>query len=98
MIKNFIRDNALIEYNIFQLLFIINNYLAYFIILVIDLIRFKHFIIKKVIDNINVEFDIIEIQSIRYKNNLMLLSQSFIFKIDELIFRHTNKNINLKVL
>ena len=74
MIKNFVRDSAFIKYNIFQLLFIINNCLAYFIALVIDLIRFKHFIIKKIINNINVEFDVIEIQSIRYKNNLMLLS------------------------
>ena len=61
MIKNFVRDNALIECDIFQLFFIINNYLAYFIAFVIDLIRFKHFMIKKVIDNIDVEFDIIEI-------------------------------------
>ena len=54
--------------------------------------------IKKIIDNINVEFDIIEIQSIRYKNNLILLSQSFIFKIDKFIFNYTNENINFEVL
>ena len=61
MIKNFVYDNAFIKCNIFQLLFIINNYFAYFIALIIDLIRFKHFIIKRIIDNINVEFDVIEI-------------------------------------
>ena len=61
MIKNFVRDSAFIECDISQFLFIINNCLAYFIAFVIDLIRFKHFMIKRVIDNINVEFDIIEV-------------------------------------
>ena len=98
MIKNFVRNNAFIKRDTSQLLFIINNYLAYFITLIIDLIRFKHFIIKKIINNINVELDIIEIQSIRYENNLILLSQSFIFKIDKLIFNHTSESINLKIL
>ena len=98
MIKNFVYNNALIKYNISQLLFIINNYLAYFITFVIDLIRFRHFIIKRIINNINVELDIIKIQSIRYKNNLILLSQSFIFKIDKLIFNYINESINLKIL
>ena len=61
MIKNIVRDNAFIKYNIFQLFFIINNYVAYFIIFIIDFVRFKHLIIKKIINNINLEFDIIEI-------------------------------------
>ena len=54
--------------------YIINDRLLYFIIFVIYFINFKHFIIKKIIDNINVEFDVIEIQLIRYKNDLILLS------------------------
>ena len=54
--------------------------------------------IKKVIDNIDVEFGVIEIQSIRCENDLMLLSQSFIFKVDGLVFRHTSENINLEIL
>ena len=54
--------------------------------------------IKKIIDNINVELDIIEIQSIRRKNNLMLLSQSFIFKIDKFVFNYSNKSIDFKIL
>ena len=82
----------------FNFFIIINDCFAYFIAIVIDLIRFKHFMIKKVIDNINVELDVIEIQSIRCKNNLILLSQSFIFKINELIFNHMNKCINFKIL
>ena len=98
MIKSFVYNSAFIECDISQFLFIINNYLAYFIIIIIDFIRFRHFMIKKVINNINVEFDVIEIQSIRYKNNLMLLSQSFILKIDEFIFNYINKNINFKIL
>ena len=61
MIKNFVHDSAFIKYNIFQFLFIINNCLAYIIIFVIDFIYFKYFIIKKIIDNINFEFDIIKI-------------------------------------
>ena len=61
MIKNFVYNNTFIEYNISQFLFIINNYLAYIIIFVIDFIYFKYFIIKKVIDNINFELDVIEV-------------------------------------
>ena len=61
MKKNFVYNNAFIECDISQFLFIINNYLTYIIAFVIDFIRFKHFIIKKIIDNINVELDVIEI-------------------------------------
>ena len=61
MIENFVYDSALIECDTFSFLFIINNYFAYFIAFVIDFIRFKHFIIKRIIDSINVELDIIEI-------------------------------------
>ena len=61
MIKNFIRNNAFIEYNISQFLFIINNCLAYIITFCIDFMRFKYSIIKKVIDNLNIKFDIIEV-------------------------------------
>ena len=53
--------------------FFINNYLAYIIIFFIRFIRLKHFVIKKIIDNFNIEFDVIEIQSIRDKSNLILL-------------------------
>ena len=98
MIKSFVYNSVFIKYNISQLLFIINDCLAYFIIIVIDLIRFRHFIIIKIINNINIEFDIIEIQSIRCENDLMLLFQLFIFKIDKLVFNYMNKNINFKVL
>ena len=61
MIKNIVYNNAFIKCDIFQLFFIINDCLAYFIIFIIDFIYLKHFIIKKIIDNINLEFDIIEI-------------------------------------
>ena len=61
MIKNIVRDNAFIECDIFQFLFIINDCLAYFIAFVINLIYFEHFIKKRVINNINLELDIIEI-------------------------------------
>ena len=64
MIKNIVYNNAFIERNASQFVFFINNYLAYIIIFLIDLIRLKHFIIKKVIDNFNVELDVIKIQSI----------------------------------
>ena len=40
---------------------IINNCFAYIIAFVIDFVYFKHFIIKRIINNINVEFDVIEI-------------------------------------
>ena len=73
MIKNFVRDNAFIEYNVSQFVFFINNCLAYIIIFFIRLIRLKHSVIKRIIDNFNVELDVIEIQSIQYKNNLILL-------------------------
>ena len=98
MIKNSVRDNAFIEYDTSQLLLIINDYLAYFIALVINLIRFKHFMIKRVINNINVELDIIEIQSIRCENNLMLLSQPFVLKINKFAFNHSNESIGFKIL
>ena len=74
MIKSFVYNNAFIKCDISQFFLIINNYLAYFIIIVIDLICFKYFIIKKIINNINVELDVIEIQLIRCEDNLMLLS------------------------
>ena len=54
--------------------------------------------IKRIIDNIDVELDVIEVQSIRYKNDLMLLSQSFIFRIDKFIFNYTNEGINFEIL
>ena len=71
--KNFIRNNVFIKCNISQLLFVINNYLAYIVIFFIDFVRLKHFVIKKIIDNFDIELDVIEIQSIRYENNLILL-------------------------
>ena len=82
----------------FNFFIIINNCLAYFVIFIIDFIYFEHFIIKRIIDNINFEFDIIEIQTIRYKNNLMLLFKSFIRKVDKFAFNYSNENINFKIL
>ena len=82
----------------FNFFIIINNYLAYFIIIVIDLIRFKYFMIKKIIDNIDVELDVIEIQLIRYENDLILLFQSFIIKINKFVFNYTNESINFEIL
>ena len=61
MIKNFIYDNAFIKCDIFQFFFIINDCLAYIIIFVIDFICFRYFMIKKIINNINFEFDVIEV-------------------------------------
>ena len=61
MIKNIVRDNAFIKYDISQFLFIINNCFAYFIIFVIDFIRFEHFIKERIINNINFELNIIEV-------------------------------------
>ena len=61
MIKNFIHNNALIECDIFQFFFIINDYFAYIIAFVINFIYFRYFMIKKVIDNIDLEFDVIEV-------------------------------------
>ena len=57
-----------------NLFFLIDNCFAYIITFFIDFISLKHFVIKRIIDNLNIEFDVIEISSIRYKNNLMLLS------------------------
>ena len=74
MIKNIVRDNAFIEYNAFQFVFSIDDYLAYIITFFINFVNFKYLIIKRVIDNLDVEFDVIEIQSIRCENDLMLLS------------------------
>ena len=54
--------------------------------------------IERVINNINVELDIIEVQSIRCENDLMLLFQSFILKVDKLIFSYTSESINLEIL
>ena len=42
----------------------INDYLAYIITFLIDFIRLRYSVIKRIIDNLNVELDIIEIQSI----------------------------------
>ena len=72
MIKNIVYDNAFIEYNVSQFFFI-DNYLAYIITFFIHFIYLRHFIIKRIFHNLNVEFDIIEIQSIQNENNLMLL-------------------------
>ena len=74
MIENIVRDNALIEYNVFQFIFFIDNCLAYIITFFINLVNLKYSIIKRIIDNFDVEFDIIEIQSVRCENDLMLLS------------------------
>ena len=74
MIKNLVRDNAFIEYNVFQSILFIDNCLAYIITFFIRFIRLRYLIIKRIIDNLNVEFDVIEIQSIRCENDLMLLS------------------------
>ena len=46
---------------LFNFFIIINNCLAYFVAFIIDFIRFKHFMIKKIINNIDFELDIIEI-------------------------------------
>ena len=74
MIKNIVRDSVFIEYNVSQFILFINNYFAYIIIFFIRFVRLKHFVIKKIIDNLDIEFDVIEIQSIRDENNLILLS------------------------
>ena len=59
--RNIVCNNAFIEYNVFQFIFSIDNYLAYIIIFFIRLIYLRHFMIRKIIDNLNIEFDIIEI-------------------------------------
>ena len=64
MIKNIVYNNAFIECNVFQFIFIINDYLAYILIFFIRFICLRHFVIKKIIDNLDIEFDVIEIQSI----------------------------------
>ena len=64
MIKNIVRDNAFIEYNVFQFVFFINDCFAYIIIFLIDFIRLKYFIIKRIFDNFDIELGVIEIQSI----------------------------------
>ena len=74
IVKNIVCDNAFIEYNVSQFVFSNDNCLAYIIIFFIRFVRLKHLVIKKIIDNFNIEFDVIEIQSIRCENNLMLLS------------------------
>ena len=74
MIKNIVRNNALIEYNVFEFVFFINDCLTYIITFFINFVNFRYSVIKRVIDNLNIEFDVIEIQSIRCENNLMLLS------------------------
>ena len=74
MIKNIVYNNAFTECNTFQFILIIDDCLAYIIILFINLINLKYSIIKRVIDNLNVEFDVIEVQSIRCEDDLMLLS------------------------
>ena len=35
---------------------------------------------------------------IQYKNNLMLLSKSFIYKVDKFAFNYSNKSINFEIL
>ena len=61
IVKNIVRDNAFTECNAFYFVFFINNCLAYIITLFIRLIRLRHSVIKKIIDNYNIEFDVIEI-------------------------------------
>ena len=41
--------------------FFINNYLAYFIIFLIDFVRLEHFVIKWIINNLDVKLDVIKI-------------------------------------
>ena len=74
MIKNIVRDNAFIEYNVFQFVLFIDNCLAYISTLFISFINFRYPMIKRVIDNLDIEFGVIEVQSVRCENDLMLLS------------------------
>ena len=74
MIENIVRNNAFTECNVFQFILFIDDYLAYIITFFISFINFRYFVIKRVIDNFDVEFNVIEIQSIRCENNLILLS------------------------
>ena len=64
VIKNIVRNNAFIEYNASQFILFINNYFAYIITFLIDFVRLKYFVIKRVFDNFDVELDVIEIQLI----------------------------------
>ena len=64
IIKNIVCDNAFIERNAFQFIFFINNYLAYIITFLIDFVRLKYFVIKWIIDKLDIELDVIKIQSI----------------------------------
>ena len=73
MIKNIVYDKAFIEYNVFQFFFFINDCFAYIITFLIDFVRLKYSVIKRIIDNLNIEFDVIEVQLIRCENNLILL-------------------------
>ena len=74
MIKNIVYNNAFIKCNASQLVLFIDNYFAYIITFFIRFVRLRYFVIKRIIDNLDIEFDVIEIQSIRCENNLMLLS------------------------
>ena len=74
VIKNIVYNNVFIEYNVFQFVFFTDNCFAYIITFFIRFVRLKHSVIKKIIDNLNIEFDVIEVQSIRCENNLILLS------------------------
>ena len=73
IIKNIVRNNVFTEYNISQFILFNNDYLAYIITFFIRFVRLRHFVIKKIIDNLDIEFDVIKVQSIRCENNLMLL-------------------------
>ena len=64
MIKYIVRDNAFIERNVSQFVFFIDDYLAYIITFLIDFIRLRYFMIKRIIDNLDIELDVIKIQSI----------------------------------
>ena len=64
MIKNIVRNNAFIKCNVFQFIFFIDDYLAYIVIFLIDFVRLRYFVIKRIFDNFNVELDVIEIQLI----------------------------------
>ena len=74
IIKNIVRDSAFTECNVFEFVFFIDDCLAYIITFFINFINLRYSVIKRIIDNLNVEFDVIEIQSVRCENDLMLLS------------------------
>ena len=98
MIKNFVYNNAFIGCNISQFFFVINNCFAYIITFFIVFIRLRYFVIKIIIDNFDIEFDVIKVQSIRYENNLMLLFKSFILRVYRFEFNHLNKSICFEIL